>query len=80
MAFKGIRGNDRVSYRDRFGDVKSGKANPLLIFPGHVVINVGGKYGTPVVVNDSNYVSHKSAGAARDKRDPDILNVIFGGA
>ena len=40
---------------------RTGKVNPLLIFPEHVVINLGGKYGTPGVVDASNIVRVKRA-------------------
>ena len=44
---------------------RTGKANPLLIFPGsHVVINLGGKHGTPGVVDETNIVSVKKKGGA----------------
>lgn len=35
---------------------KTGKANGLLIFKEHVVINLGGRFGTPGVVDASNIV------------------------
>jgi hypothetical protein len=55
--FKGIRSGDRVTYRTPQGQVKTGTAVGLLLFPDHVVINVGGKHGTPQVVDASNFVS-----------------------
>ena len=58
--FKGIKGRDRVFYRDRFGVVRAGKANALLLFPEHVVVDAGGHYGKPVVVSETNYVYHRS--------------------
>lgn len=54
--FKGIKAGDRVYYRDRFGNRNSGKANALLLFPDHVVINVGA--GRPQTVDASNYMKH----------------------
>lgn len=36
---------------------RSGIVNPLLIFKSHVVINLGGKHGTPGVVDARNIVS-----------------------
>jgi len=36
---------------------RTGKVNPLLIFPEHVVINLGGRHGTPGVVDERNIVS-----------------------
>ena len=41
--------------------MKSGKANALLIFEDHVVVNGGGKYGTPAVVDAGNYERHVPA-------------------
>ncbi len=61
MSFKGIQGNDVVMYSDRVGQVRRGKASPMLIFPSHVVIDAGGKHGRPQVVNESNYVRHAPA-------------------
>ena len=58
MGFKGIKGGDRVKFRNAFGAVLNGKANALLIFPEHVVVDCGGKHGRPQVVAESNYVSH----------------------
>jgi hypothetical protein len=34
---------------------KSGKV--VMVFPTHVVVNGGGKYGTPHVVDDNNFIS-----------------------
>jgi hypothetical protein len=45
--------------KTRFGHIGQGRAQALLCFDTHVVVNIGGAYGTPVVVNDSNYVSHR---------------------
>lgn len=58
--FKGISAGDRVRYVDRFGKVKSGKA--VIVGPAHVTLNIGGRYGTPAVVSDSNYMSHATPG------------------
>lgn len=44
----GLKGPE---YKERTGEV-----NRLLIFPEHVVINLGGKYGTPGVVDAKNIV------------------------
>jgi hypothetical protein len=60
MSFKNIKGGDRVYYRERDGflgelKVKSGVANALLLFADHVVVNIGGKYGTPKVVDAFNF-------------------------
>ena len=58
--FKGIRGGDKVTYRTPQGQERTGSANPLLCFPSHIVINTGGRYGTPQVVNEANYIKHHS--------------------
>lgn len=59
MSFQGIQPGDRVRFTTPQGQVRSGKAQPLLIFESHVVVNCGGAYGTPAVVNIVNYLSHK---------------------
>lgn len=43
---------------------RSGYVNPMLIFPDHVVIDLGGKHGTPGVVNAENIVSVKRKAGA----------------
>lgn len=60
-----VRGGDRVKYMAYAGRGSKGpeyreaegKVNPLLIFPEHMVINVGGRHGTPAVVNEENFVA-----------------------
>lgn len=50
-----IRSGDRVTYVDRFGVQHTGRA----VMPsshGGWVLNMGGRYGTPAVVDDSNIV------------------------
>ncbi len=75
-----IRGGDRVTalfpngigrngreYKER-----TGTANPLLIFPGsHVVINLGGRYGTPGVVDVNNIVSVKPG---KNRAEPNLMH------
>ena len=70
---RSIRGGDRVTARFPAGLRISGRkavpeyrnrtgvANGLLLFPGHVVINLGGRFGTPGVVDASNIVSVRRA-------------------
>lgn len=65
---KAIRGGDKVTALFPNGlklvngkavpeyKALTGKANGLLIFPEHVVINLGGKFGKPGVVDASNIV------------------------
>lgn len=42
---------------------RTGKVNPLLIFPDHVVIDLGGRYGTPGVVTAENILRVRKAAA-----------------
>lgn len=64
MAFQNIVGGQRVYFRQYAGlgrngaeyKEASGKANPLLLFQNHVVLNIGGRYGTPQVVNAENFI------------------------
>ncbi len=57
--FMAVRGGDLVTFRDRFGVAKRGRAQPLLTNPreGTIVLNMGGAYGTPMVVTHRNFVS-----------------------
>ena len=55
--FKGIQPGDTVRYKTPQGQVFSGRANPLLLFGFHVVVDRGN--GRPIVVNANNYVSHR---------------------
>lgn len=56
--FQGIRAGDRVTFVTAHGQTLTGRAQLLLCFPTHVVVNCGGAHGRPAVVNASNYVSH----------------------
>lgn len=68
MSFKNIKAGDRVTYLRPNGIGRNGvefkkavgTAQMLLIFEDHVVLNVGGRYGTPAVVNADNFVSVRS--------------------
>lgn len=62
--FYAVKARDRVTFIDRFGFSKSGVAQPLLCNPaaGTVVLNMGGKYGTPQVVTPANFVSASRKG------------------
>jgi hypothetical protein len=57
-----VLAGDRVTIRDRFGALRTGIAQPLLLSPTHCVLNMGGRYGTPLVANADNIVrvSHRS--------------------
>lgn len=46
-----IRPGDTVTFRDRFGKARKGKA--VMYGPSGWVLNMGGKYGTPAVVKES---------------------------
>ena len=65
MSFQGIRPRDLVQYRTPQGQTGFGRAQALLIFPSHVVVNRCGSNGQPVVVNERNYVSHKPSNFGR---------------
>lgn len=56
MNFRNIRPGDVVVFRTAHGQTRSGRAQLLLCFPTHVVVNAG--HGRPVVVNESNYLRH----------------------
>jgi hypothetical protein len=56
--FKGIQAGDRVTFLTPRGHKSEGRARALLLFPTHVVVNCGGRHGTPAVVNERNYVCH----------------------
>lgn len=70
--FMGIKAGDRVTFMANSGlRLVNGKAIPerrqmqgracaLLLFAGHVVVNTGGRHGTPHVVDAGNYVRHTS--------------------
>lgn len=67
--FMGLRGGDTIEYlafaglsHDAEGNLvkeyvkRRGKVQPLLLSETHVVVNAGGRHGTPVVVNEGNFV------------------------
>ncbi len=64
MAFMNIQAGDRIRFKQYAGLGRNGPeyrekvapVNALLIFPAHVVVNVGGKYGTPQVVDENNFL------------------------
>lgn len=35
-----------------------GKGRVVMSLPTHLVLNIGGRHGTPKVVDDNNYISH----------------------
>jgi hypothetical protein len=54
--FRNIRAGDKVYYQTPQGQDGAGRAQMLLLFADHVVVDRGD--GQPVVVNDHNYVRH----------------------
>jgi hypothetical protein len=62
MTFQNIKANQMVWFRDRFGAIHKAKANALLLFPDHVVVNYG---NNGMVVNESNIVRVGKAPACR---------------
>ena len=56
--FRGINPGDFVEFTDAHGNVRTGRAQLLLCFHSHVVVNTGGPHGRPQVVNGSNYLTH----------------------
>jgi hypothetical protein len=61
--FRNIRAGDRVAYITPQGQTFTGRAQRLLCFPSHVVVDAG--RGRPVVVDESNYRGHRWRGAGR---------------
>lgn len=53
-----IRPGDRVTIRTPQGQSRTGRAQLLLCNPaaGTVVLNMGGRYGTPAVCTPDNFV------------------------
>jgi len=56
--WRGISPGDTVRYSTPQGG--QGKGKVTIAARTHVVLNTGGRHGTPKVVDDSNYVSHES--------------------
>jgi hypothetical protein len=69
MGFQGLKGGDRIQFwipsglrRLPTGQVaqdfvkRTAKVQPLLVFPTHVVVNLGGKHGKPYTVDESNFI------------------------
>ena len=60
--FRGIRPGDIVEYMANAGmglagpEYKKARGRCVMTFPDHVTLNVGGKYGTPAVVDKTNFV------------------------
>lgn len=63
----GVRAGDRVSFVDRFGKTRTGRA--VMRGPHGWVLNMGGRHGTPEVVADSD-ITKVSKGRRNPKTDP----------
>lgn len=59
-----VKHGDRVYFRRANGSRASGKVNGLLVFPGHVVLDMGGRYGRPEVVPVGMVESVKASSGA----------------
>lgn len=64
--WRGIAPGDRVTYVTSHGNVGHGKV--VISTATHVVLNGGGKHGTPVVVDEHNYGSHRAVSNSAAKR------------
>lgn len=58
--FMGIRPGEMVTYSTPQGQTRRGRA--VLADSDHVVVNAGGRHGTPQVVNSKNYLGHTVTG------------------
>lgn len=65
--FKGLKHGDRVTFKTPQGQERTGTVNGLLVSHSHAVVDCGGRHGTPAVVNDKNYVSHKPARGVKEE-------------
>jgi hypothetical protein len=61
---------DRVAFVDARGQERTGKANGLLLFPTHCVVDMGGQHGTPYVVQADRILSVL---ARRNRGQMDLL-------
>ena len=54
-----VHSYDRVTYRRPDGRIAAGTVNPLLVFPSHVVLNIG---NNGIVIDEHNIVGvrHKT--------------------
>lgn len=51
-----IQPGARVTIRTNQGQLRTGVVNRLLMYPSHVVLNMGGAYGSPAVATAANIV------------------------
>lgn len=56
--WRGIAPGDTVHFSTQHGN--PGKGRVVMSLPTHVVLNIGGRHGTPKLVDENNYMSHKS--------------------
>jgi hypothetical protein len=54
MALFNIKPGEYVSIRTVHGQYRGGRAQALLIFDTHVVLDGGGRHGTPIVATPEN--------------------------
>lgn len=60
--FKNLKPGKRITFRipNGFGrggqEWKEKSGRVVMAFPSHVVVNGGGRYGTPYVVDEKNFV------------------------
>jgi len=52
-----IKHPSRVVIVNERGARLTGRTNPLLFFPDHLILNMGGRYGTPGYADASNIVA-----------------------
>lgn len=64
--WRGIAPGDLVTYSTPQGNVCRGKV--VISTATHVVLNAGGRHGTPAVVDERNYVSHRKTANKSSKR------------
>lgn len=63
MTFQNVKPGDRVTALRPNGIGRNGPewtrvtGRAVLCFPSHVVLNIGGRYGTPFVVSADNFIS-----------------------
>lgn len=73
MSFQNLKGCQKVKFwmpnglklvngkAEQEWKQKVAKVQPMLVFPDHVVVNLGGKHGTPFVVDAGNFISVQGA-------------------
>ncbi len=57
------RAGDTVWYKTPQG--QQGRGRVVMRFTTHVVLNIGGRHGTPMVVNDKNFVRMRKKAVRR---------------